>query len=304
VPTSPDAASTRAAVDADHAADRAGIRIEPVQTVRQADDAADILRTIWSAAEVGERALTDTARPAAATVRPVAPDPTALPGNTIRALAHAGNYAVSVRDDRAGAQKNPTLAPIRAPARRALHSHITGLLPAARGRSIGTAVKLHQRAWALAHGLTTVTWTYDPLIARNAHFNLSTLGAVPTHYEVDFYGSMADGINDGDETDRFAVDWDLTRPWPPDPSTGEGDLLLAVGTAGEPLNRAAPAADGPVEVAIPHDIELARRNDPELGRAWRAALRDTLLPLLNRGYLVAGFTADAHYLLRPAHTRE
>ena len=73
-------------MDADHAADRAGIRIEPVQTVRQADDAADILRTIWSAAEVGERALTDTARPAAATVRPVAPDPTALPGNTIRTL--------------------------------------------------------------------------------------------------------------------------------------------------------------------------------------------------------------------------
>src|SRR3712207_7442617 len=62
--------------------------------------------------------------------------------------------------------------------------------------------KLHQRAWAIARGVHEVAWTFDPLVARNAWFNLTKLGARATEYLPNFYGPMDDGINGADESDR------------------------------------------------------------------------------------------------------
>ena len=89
----------------------------------------------------------------------------------MRALSHAGNYV-------AGAFEGDRLAggSVGSSAGHPLHSHVTG---AAIGRGIGFALKLHQRAWALARELERITWTYDPLVRRNAHFNLAKLGARP-----------------------------------------------------------------------------------------------------------------------------
>src|SRR6266542_3171738 len=75
-----------------------------------------------------------------------------------------------------------------------LHSHITGVRAAARGRGAGFALKQHQRAWALARDLPVVTWTFDPLVRRNAFLNLVKLGAEVVEYLPDFYGPMGDGI--------------------------------------------------------------------------------------------------------------
>src|ERR687886_297223 len=94
-----------------------------------------------------------------------------------------------------------------APPECALHSHITGVAPTDAHRGIGFALKLHQRAWALARGVRLVVWTFDPLVARNAWFNLAKLGALPTAYLESFYGAMSDGINAGEESDRVLVDW-------------------------------------------------------------------------------------------------
>ena len=92
----------------------------------------------------------------------------------------------------------------------AMHSHITGVLPGTAGRGVGAALKWHQRQWALERGLSRITWTYDPLIARNSYFNLARLGARPDTYFVDFYGLMNDGPNRGQPTDRMQVVWDLS----------------------------------------------------------------------------------------------
>jgi predicted GNAT superfamily acetyltransferase len=54
-----------------------------------------------------------------------------------------------------------------------------------------------------------VRWTYDPLLARNAHFNLQKLGAFADGFERDFYGEMDDQLNRGDRSDRFTVRWEL-----------------------------------------------------------------------------------------------
>ena len=76
-------------------------------------------------------------------------------------------------------------------------------------RGVGYALKLHQRAWALHEDVRTITWTSDPLIRRNAWFNLNKLGASVVEYLPEFYGAMRDGINAGDLTDRCLVRWDL-----------------------------------------------------------------------------------------------
>ncbi len=56
-------------------------------------------------------------------------------------------------------------------------------------------MKLHQRAWAIARGIPVIEWTFDPLVARNAYFNIRKLGAMPVEYLPNFYGIMGDGIN-------------------------------------------------------------------------------------------------------------
>ena len=68
-----------------------------------------------------------------------------------------------------------------------------------------TRMKLHQRAWALARGIPVIEWTFDPLVARNAYFNIEKLAAMPVEYLTNFYGIMGDGINGEDETDRLLI---------------------------------------------------------------------------------------------------
>ena len=89
-------------------------------------------------------------------------------------------------------------------------------------RGIGRALKAHQREWAFAREVGTITWTFDPLIARNAHFNLAVLGARVTDYLVDHYGDMGDAINSGDESDRLHVAWHLASPVPTHRATRPG----------------------------------------------------------------------------------
>jgi predicted GNAT superfamily acetyltransferase len=125
----------------------------------------------------------------------------------LRAMTHAGNYLAGAFDR--GSLVGACVGFFAAPPGVSMHSHVAGVAADVRGRSVGFALKLHQRAWALGQGLTEVTWTFDPLVRRNAYFNLVKLGAIPRDYLVDFYGDMDDGINIGQGSDRLLVDWDL-----------------------------------------------------------------------------------------------
>ena len=98
------------------------------------------------------------------------------------------------------------------PAARAMHSHIAGVTPAVAGRHVGFALKLHQRAWCLDRGIDLTEWTFDPLVSRNAYFNLAKLGARVAEYLPDFYGSMTDAINRATTSDRILVHWSLASP--------------------------------------------------------------------------------------------
>jgi predicted GNAT superfamily acetyltransferase len=234
--------------------------------------------------------------------RPAAGHPPPVTAALLRALAHAGGYVAGAF---AGTRMVGASAGFfTAPPASALHSHITGVVPGEEHRGVGFALKLHQRAWCLARGVTLAVWTFDPLVARNAWFNLAKLGARPTGYLEDFYGPMTDALNAGMASDRLLVAWPLDdpavaaacagRPRRPPPVAAEA--ALAVGPELEPV---ASETDAPaVTVALPPDLERLRADQR---RAWRAAVRQALGGRLAAGAAVTGFLRhpDRYLVERP-----
>ena len=219
------------------------------------------------------------------------------PLNVTRAIQHAGGYvALAERDDRVVAASLGFIG--RGPGGdMLLHSHITGALPDTVNQGVGYALKQHQRAWCVERGIDTVTWTFDPLVRRNAYFNLTKLGAEATAYHPDFYGSMADEVNGGDETDRVVATWRLTTEHEVDATTPvDGVVVLDIGDDGEPVVRDERGAT--LLHRVPAEYHELRRGDPALGRAWRQAVRKTLGAALGDGYVGTGVTTDGWYVLR------
>jgi predicted GNAT superfamily acetyltransferase len=221
----------------------------------------------------------------------------------LRALAYTGGYVAAAFDGEA--MLAASVAFFSAPPGRSLHSDVTGVRRTARGRQLGFALKLHQRAWAIGLGIDEITWTFDPLIRRNAHFNLARLRARATRYEQDFYGDMPDGINVGQGSDRLLASWPLAssevvaacdRIPVPEATHQDMPAMLAV-VESRPVVCRVDNPTGPVRVAVPLDIEALRREDPGLGRAWRLAVRSTLGAEMARGARVVGFHRDAGYVV-------
>jgi len=219
------------------------------------------------------------------------------PGMVV-ALGHAGNYVVIAERD--GVPVGGGVGFFGPPSEVVLHSHIVGVLRTAAGSGVGYAVKQHQREWCLARGIRSITWTFDPLVSRNAHFNLTKLGVHADAYLEDFYGAMDDGINTGQPTDRVLVRWDLTtgRRLPADgPAPGDATPWLVADASGEP-SLLGDRPPGPlVSVSVPHDIEGLRERDPELARRWRSAVRHALGGSMAAGWRVVAFDRSGRYLL-------
>lgn len=200
------------------------------------------------------------------------------------------------------------------------HSHVVGVLPMVVAKGVGRAIKLDQRAWCLEQGVTSMHWTYDPLVSRNAYFNIRKLGALPVAYYEDFYGEMNDGINSGQPSDRMMMRWDLTREIPAAPSAEAGpadagpvdagpvdagpaddipDVVSLTADDDAPTTFTAPPSGhgGVVLVGVPRDIESLRRRDPDLAGQWRMVTREAFGTLLDSGWSITDFRAG-HYVLR------
>lgn len=181
-------------------------------------------------------------------------------------------------------------------------SYITGA--AAIGSGTGLALKRHQRLWALERGVDRIFWTFDPLIRRNAHFNLVKLGARAESYHVDYYGKMPDSINQDDESDRLLAVWHLGDPGV---VAAARDSFTAVHVPTDAELALESRGDRPVRhettaptllFQVPRDIEKIRTEDLGLAREWRWALRETLDPLLAEGAVVTGFHDRTSYVVR------
>lgn len=182
-------------------------------------------------------------------------------------------------------------------------SHMLGILPAYRKHGIGAALKHRQRERALSQGLDLMTWTFDPLESRNAHFNLHKLGATTRTYRTDYYGSMRDSLNQGLPSDRLVIDWRLRGIGPPRNFTAIPHSIL-VDSAGVPkLATDAARSDGPLSIALPRDVQTMKRDDPEGALRWRLAVREAFNWALARGYEAIDFR-DGAYVLVPREENE
>ncbi|WP_243726964.1 hypothetical protein [Actinocrispum wychmicini] len=267
--TVPASAQVSATETAALAASRAGVRIQPAEDLATLRLVSRFLADVWQT--------------------PASRSP--LPPDVLRAFVHAGGAVHYARDeDGITAASALIFGP---PASSAVYSTIAATRTS--GHGVGFALKQAQRAWALDRGATTMVWTFDPLVSRNAHFNLGKLGATAVEYTVDFYGRIDDGVNTDDETDRLTAVWPLAEP-PPGPRADFGSAEL------DPR----PAPDGEPFTArdetghwcrVPLDIVALRRQDQPLAAEWRAAVRDALLPVFDAGFTATGFSRSGWYHL-------
>lgn len=156
------------------------------------------------------------------------------------------------------------------------HSHIAAVLPAHQGRGIGEALKRAQADWCRTRGLNLMTWTVDPLEARNARLNIGKLGCICRTYLVNCYGLMNDELNAGIPSDRFEVEWwldrDAQRAGVPGSAGWQPDIL---------------------RITIPADFQTMKRVDHAGAIQVRMQTREQFLQAFANGYVVVGFESDA-----------
>ena len=160
-----------------------------------------------------------------------------------------------------------------------LHSHATGVLPEFVGKGIGEMIKRHQWDWAKENGFDTITWTFDPLVRRNAHFNVIKLGATVLGYHQNFYGELDDGINAGEQSDRVLVRWNVA------------------GVAAPQANTFVEPSQTAVVIETPANIEQLRKTDRVQSDGWRARQRAAFESAQLSGLSVVGLSNDFSYVL-------
>jgi predicted GNAT superfamily acetyltransferase len=161
-----------------------------------------------------------------------------------------------------------------------LHSHMTAVLDSFRDKGIGHALKVDQYKWAKQNNYKEITWTFDPLVARNAKLNLLKLGVDISAYYPNFYGDMPDELNAGDESDRVMAS------------------LKVVGDAPTPKTAISTPEKSAVLIAIPDDIVAIRGKDLAENLRWRRSVRDEFVSALARGGKVIGFSANNEYVVQ------
>ena len=236
-----------------------------------------------------------------------------ISADVLKALAHSGNYVCGAYVDTRLVGGLVGWFGGVPPHELHLHSHILGVIAGSEAHGLGFELKQHQRRWCLEREVKVIEWTTDPLVRRNAYFNLTKLGADAHRYLVNVYGEMTDGINAGEESDRLLIGWRLDSQSAEAAAAGRGpeprlDQLrkdgaaevLVVGDAGEPVATTKSSFSSSARVLlcqVPDDIVSLRRTDPALARAWRLALRKALTEAIDSGYVVIGATRTGWYVL-------
>ena len=253
-----------ALVQAHADADAAGVRVILIETHDGYGDLRHVFDAVW-----GQN------------------DGTQVQPDVLRAITFAGGYAcVAFAGDSAVGACFGVVGRSQVNGRwhDHLHSHSAAVLDEYRNRSVGKAMKSHQRAWALSQGLDSIQWTFDPLMRRNARLNLLKLGAQAIAYEVNLYGLLGDLVNLDDPTDRLLLNWDLASD----------RAAKALSTGLEPLD--VTDFPGATLIEAPDDIAALRATTPAAAQEARLRMREQMLDAFGRGLTMQGITESGTYI--------
>ena len=161
-----------------------------------------------------------------------------------------------------------------------LHSHMTAVLDEYRDKGVGYALKIDQWNWAKKQKYSHLSWTFDPLVRRNAKLNIVKLGVDISAYHPNFYGDMPDALNAGDESDRLMVSWrtDIDAP-------KARELITKPETGG-------------ILIEIPEDIVAIRSKNQSESMKWRRQVREQFMTAFEKNGKVVGFSANNEYVVR------
>ncbi|HKP70079.1 MAG TPA: GNAT family N-acetyltransferase [Pyrinomonadaceae bacterium] len=179
------------------------------------------------------------------------------------------------------------------------HSHMLAVRPEYRDHNLGFLLKAAQCERVLAQGIEIMTWTFDPLQSRNAHFNFNKLGVISDQYYVNFYGEDASSFLHRNGTDRLWVTWPLTsdrvrmklgKTYSVGP-TARFPALVELDENDRPhCNEIEKLLEGEgVLIEIPTNIRTLESDDFHLASEWRAVTRRAFTEALAAGFVVEDF---------------
>ena len=203
---------------------------------------------------------------------------TEITPNLLQAMVHSGSYLSG-----AFIENKMVGAAFAFPATSGglhLHSHMTAVLLEFRDKGVGYALKIDQWNWAKKKNYSYLSWTFDPLVRRNAKLNIAKLGVDISAYHPNFYGDMPDALNAGDESDRLMVSWrtDIDAP-------KARELITKPET-------------GDILIEIPEDIVAIRSKNQSESMKWRRQVREQFLAAFEKNGKVVGFSANNEYVVR------
>ena len=184
-----------------------------------------------------------------------------------------------------------------------LHSDMLAVVPEYQKQRVGARLKWAQRDEALSRGIGLITWTYDPMQARNAHLNLRRLGAMATEFLDDFYGVTTSTLHHGMPTDRLLVRWELnsprvkerlsegepprSEPAPPFPRINEVEWRAGWPVSSDPrLDLQAPE----LLLEVPPDWDVLAKAAPRVAEDWHGKVRMAFTYYFGREYIAADFS--------------
>ena len=173
-------------------------------------------------------------------------------------------------------------------------SHLLGVRESARNLGVGRLLKERQRAMLSAMGIPEMCWTFDPMIAKNAHLNLNLLGAKVVRYVPDMYGTTESPLHHGLATDRLLVACSTAPDGPRRDSAraANAPLLTPAPQANDELLDMERDRPDALRVEVPSDFRQLLARSPALATAWHAALRRHFTWALGAGYATTGLHRD------------
>jgi predicted GNAT superfamily acetyltransferase len=203
---------------------------------------------------------------------------TEITSNLLKAMIHTGSYLSGAFID--GKCVGAAFAFPATTGGLHLHSHMTAVLDEYRDQGVGYALKMDQWYWAKENNYSEISWTFDPLVSRNAKLNLIKLGVEISAYHPNFYGDMPDALNAGDESDRLMVSWKVK---------GENPIKRELISVPKPND---------ILIKIPADIVAIRSRDKEENLRWRRKVRQQFQQAFEQGGQVVGFSTNSEYVVR------